>query len=669
MASPRFTALTRSRAGGGSGPPARAARAAIGAVLALTALLALPGSALALEQKLIASDGAEFAQAGNSVAVDGNTLVVGAPGDAAGAGAAYVFTRSASTWTQVAKLTASDAAVGVGFGSSVAIDGDTIVVGAPLSSVGTTLASGAAYVFTGGGASWTQTSKLIASDRDVGDHLGVAVALDADAIVVGASFEGTDLVFQRGAAYVYARSGSGARTEAVKLTPDDGAESDFFASSLAIDRGTIVIGAPVSLGTQGSAYVFTGAGASWTQSAKLTASDGGPGDFFGAVDIDGDTIVVGAPGALNVGLLSPAGAVYVFTGAGASWAQTGKLIATDAGDGDELGSSVAIDGATIVAGAQFDDAPNIDQGSLYTFTRTGPAVRTQSGKLVDSSGGAGDRLGASAAISGTTIVGGAPRDDVGDNDAQGSAVVFFAEDNQPPVAVDDVYSVIGGGVLNAPAPGVLGNDSDPDGDPLTAQVVSPPASGTLSLNPDGSLTYTPGEDTVGSVTFTYQASDGTATSNIATVTITVAAGCDGVAATRVGTAGSNVLTGTGGNDVIVGLGGNDTIDAGSGNDRVCGGSGNDTIDAGSGTDRVFAGSGNDAITAGSGDDTVYGGAGDDRLDGGGDRDRLFGEAGIDRLFGGGDPDQLDGGADTPDRCDGEGGADTATACEQTVNVP
>ena len=247
--------------------------------------------------------------------------------------------------------------------------------------------------------------------------------------------------------------------------------------------------------------------------------------------------------------------------------------------------------------------------------------------------------------------------------------MFFAG-NQPPVAVDDgPYAVIGGGVLSVPAPGVLGNDSDPDGDPLTAQLVSPPATGTLTLNPDGSFTYSPGEDAVGTVTFTYRASDGTATSNVATVTITVAAGCDGVAATRIGTAANNVLAGTGGNDVIVGLGGNDTIDAGSGNDRVCGGSGNDEIEAGSGNDRVFAGSGSDSVTAGSGDDTVYGGAGDDRLDGGGDRDRLFGEAGIDRLFGGGDPDQLDGGADTPDRCDGEGGADTATACEQTISVP
>ena len=247
---------------------------------------------------------------------------------------------------------------------------------------------------------------------------------------------------------------------------------------------------------------------------------------------------------------------------------------------------------------------------------------------------------------------------------------FELQLNQPPVAVDDAYAVTGGGVLTVPAPGVLGNDSDPDADALTAQLVTGPASGNLTLNPNGSFTYVPAEDAAsGPVTFTYRAFDGTAPSNVATVTITVTAGCDGVAATITGTAGNDTINGTGGNDVIVGRGGNDRIDPGSGNDRVCGGSGADTVELSSGNDRIFGGSGNDTLAGGSGDDALYGGAGDDLLDGGGDRDRLFGEAGIDRLFGGGDPDALDGGADTPDRCDGEGGSDTATACEQLTSVP
>ena len=245
----------------------------------------------------------------------------------------------------------------------------------------------------------------------------------------------------------------------------------------------------------------------------------------------------------------------------------------------------------------------------------------------------------------SAVYGGSPT-----HDASASNSITYVV-NRPPVAVDDAYAVIGGGVLEVPAPGVLGNDSDPDGDLLTAQLVDGPASG-LTLHADGGFDYAPGEDTAGgTVTFTYRAFDANATSNLATVTITVTAGCDGVAATRVGTAGNDRLDGTGANDVIVGLGGNDTIDAGSGNDRVCGGSGDDRLELG------------------SGDDRAQGGTGDDRLDGGSGNDRLSGEGGVDRLFGGGDPDRLDGGADSPDRCDGEGGADTATAsCEVTVDI-
>jgi VCBS repeat-containing protein len=228
---------------------------------------------------------------------------------------------------------------------------------------------------------------------------------------------------------------------------------------------------------------------------------------------------------------------------------------------------------------------------------------------------------------------------------------FVEISGSPPVAVADAYNVLGGGTLTVPAPGILANDTDPDSDPLTAVLDSTTTRGSLTLNANGSFTYTPGEDTVGTDSFTYHANDGTDDSNTVTVTITVRAGCDGRPATQVGTAGNDTLGGSGGNDVIVGLGGNDTIEPGSGTDIVCGGSGRDSV------------------RAGSGNDTVFGGSGDDLLDGGSGNDRLFGEAGIDRLFGGGDNDALDGGADSPDRCDGEGGSDTATAsCEVTADL-
>ncbi len=227
----------------------------------------------------------------------------------------------------------------------------------------------------------------------------------------------------------------------------------------------------------------------------------------------------------------------------------------------------------------------------------------------------------------------------------------FVDIPSPPVAVADAYSVIGGATLSVPAPGVLGNDTDPDGDPLTAQLVSTTTQGTLTLNPNGSFTYVAPDGAAGTDSFTYVANDGTSDSNIVTVTITIQAGCAGRRPTQTGGPGNDELSGSGGNDVILGLGGNDTIEPGSGTDVVC------------------AGSGNDNVRAGSGNDIVRGGSGNDTLDGGSGNDMLFGEAGIDRLFGGGDNDALDGGADSPDRCDGEGGSDTATAgCEVTVSL-
>jgi len=242
--------------------------------------------------------------------------------------------------------------------------------------------------------------------------------------------------------------------------------------------------------------------------------------------------------------------------------------------------------------------------------------------------------------------------------------------NSAPVAHDDVYGTIGSDrPLVVAAPGVLANDTDADQDSLTASLAEDASHGTVTLNPDGSFTYTPDEDYVGTDTFTYTANDGTTASAPATVTITISAGCGGRRATITGTDANNTLRGTSRSDVIAGLGGKDDIDGGSENDIICGGSGADHLVGGSGADIVYGGAGDDSSEGGSGDDVLRGAGGNDLLDGGNDDDRLFGDAGIDRLFGGGDEDRLDGGADAPDRCDGQGGTDTATAaCEQTVSV-
>jgi len=237
------------------------------------------------QRKVTASDAATYDKFGWSVAIDGDTVVIGATGAGTG-GAAYVLrtTDGGATYDEVAKLTASDAAADDSFGISVAIDGDTVVVGAYFENN----RRGAVYVYRTPDNWDTHTeTKLTASDAAEGDYFGWSVAIDGDTVVVG-TMEGE-------AAYVLRTTDNwGTHTEN-KQTASDGVWSDNFGYSVAIDGATVVIGA-TGAGTGGALYVFltTDGGATYDEVAKLTASDGAYGDNFGvSVAIDGDTVVVG----------------------------------------------------------------------------------------------------------------------------------------------------------------------------------------------------------------------------------------------------------------------------------------------------------------------------------------------------------------------------------------
>ncbi|MFJ8013475.1 FG-GAP-like repeat-containing protein [Streptomyces sp. NPDC096339] len=264
------------------------------------------------------------------------------------------------------------------------------------------------------------------------------------------------------------------------------------------------------------------------------------------------------------------------------------------------------------------------------------------------------------------------RPDVVTANANGSATfvndasVLLNASNRTPTAANESYNHVGADTpLVVGAPGVLGNDTDPDGNTLTASVVTGPAHGTLTLNADGSFSYQPESAYVGSDSFTYKATDGTVDSNVATVTINVSAGCNGLAATITG---NGIVNGTSGDDVIVTGNGNDTVSGGSGNDTICTFGGNDAVSGGSGNDYLDGGDGNDPISGGSGNDIVRGGAGDDSLSGG---------SGNDTVVGGADSDTLSGGSDT-DVCAGDAnggptlpGTDSVSdgSCETVVEVP
>jgi len=395
--------------------------------------------------RLTADDGAAGDVAGYSVAVSGDTAVVGAPfDDAAGQsvnqnrGAAYVFVRSGQTWSFQAKLAASDGVFGDEFGTSVAVSGNTAIVGAPRADTGQNLDHGAAYVFTRSGTTWTQSpARLQADDATSGDLFGVSVALEGDTAAVGAFNDNLDADnFGEGSVYVFTRGG-GSFAQQQKIPAPGLGGLPRFGTSVALSGESLVVGAPNDTHgnadelARGAAYVFVRAGTTWTQQARLVAGDQ-VGDEFGAsVAVSGDTVIVGAP--LNDTPAGSAaanqGAAYVFTRSGAAWTQQQKLSVADAAVGDQLGSGVAIAGNSAVVGARLDSFTNparLNQGSAYVFARSG-ATWAEGAKLSAFDGAEHDQFGWSVALSGNTAVVGAPFDDVEGKADQGSAHVFTLE--------------------------------------------------------------------------------------------------------------------------------------------------------------------------------------------------------------------------------------------------
>lgn len=335
--------------------------------------------------KLTASDGAEneyFSY--DAVAISGDTIVVGCFTDNGYRGAAYVFEKPVGGWvdmTETAKLSASDGAASDVFGHSVAINGDTVVVGA-YGDDNPNYGSGSAYVFekpAGGWIDMTETAKLSASDGAVSDAFGCSVAISGDTVVVGAN--GDNDPPDSGSAYIFVKPESGwvDMTEMAKLTTSDGAEDDEFGSFVAISKDTVVVGAPgvdttngVTYYDVGRAYVFEKPMSGWvdmTQTARLNAGDGAAINQFGyCVSISGDTVAIGAWGADSY-----RGAAYVFDKPLSGWAdmtETARLAANDGVPYDDFGYSVAISVDSVVVGAHGDDDNGNTSGSAYLFMRT-----------------------------------------------------------------------------------------------------------------------------------------------------------------------------------------------------------------------------------------------------------------------------------------------------------
>jgi hypothetical protein len=420
---------------------------------------------------------------GRSVALDGDTLVVGAYGDdssssdpsdnsAAESGAAYVFVRTGDTWTQQAYLKAANAASGDLFGWSVAIVGDTIVVGAygedsngsdPANNSATD--AGAAYVFVRDGTTWTQQAYLKAANVGASDVFGFAVAITGDTIVVGArgeSSNGSDpannSLLGAGAAYVFGRSGSTWSQQAYLKAATPGVR-DYFGAGVAVSGDTIVVGALFedssgsdpsdnSATDAGAAYVFARSGTVWSQQGYLKAANADAGDLFGRdVAVAEDTIVVGAWREDSSGSnpsdnsAADSGAAYVFARSGSVWSQQAYLKASNAEPFDEFGSAVAIDGATIVVGATGEASGSSDPsdnsaeyaGAAYRFSRTG-TTWMQTGYFKAANAEADDEFGNAVALDTNQIVVGAWREsgagsDPSDNSADSAGAAYVIATN------------------------------------------------------------------------------------------------------------------------------------------------------------------------------------------------------------------------------------------------
>jgi hypothetical protein len=390
------------------------------------------------QAKLVASDAAASNKFGESVAIakNGNTAISGArlnTNSSLYEGAAYIYTLSGSSWSQQAKLVASDKHINQQFGSAVSLseDGNIAIVGASLSdNLPQTASSGAAYVFTRSGSTWSQQAKLSASDGADSYYFGCSVSItdDGNTAIVGARLDGGT---NYGAAYIFTRSGS-TWSQQTKLTASDAATDDEFGWSVSIsasDGNTAIVSSPkedTGWTSAGSAYIFTRSGSTWSQQAKIQASNRGSNDFFGygingvSISGDGDTVVVGAVNEDTNG--TDAGAAYVFTRSGTTWSQQAMIKASDAASSDRFGSAVSIseDGDTAVVGAWNESGT----GAAYIFTRSGTSW-TQVNKIQASNAQSGDEFGSAISISNKSVIVGAYQEDTGGTNA-GAAYIFVA---------------------------------------------------------------------------------------------------------------------------------------------------------------------------------------------------------------------------------------------------
>ena len=323
------------------------------------------------QQTLVASDGASGDRFGASVSISGNNIAIGAAGRDSNTGAVYTFNRSGTTWTQATTLTDASASM---LGYSVSIQGLTLVAGAPYTTIGTKVNVGNAYAFTSldGGVTWQQQFPLqvVTGQARSGDHLGWSVALSGNTVLVGAPDDDFGNKQEAGSMYVFVRHGAVWSLQTrINPGPVRGAR---VGAGVALFADTAVIGSDGSNNATGRAYVYGRSGTSWSHVATLTAADGAAGDRFGTgVAVSGQLAEIGAPFANATGAGS--GKTYLFGMVGGVFQQIATLASSDNAAGDNLGASAALDAGRALVGAPAESAGN---GAGYVFVVAPPTITT-----------------------------------------------------------------------------------------------------------------------------------------------------------------------------------------------------------------------------------------------------------------------------------------------------
>jgi hypothetical protein len=397
-----------------------------------------PYPSLQQGDKLIGNDSLGAALQGCSVAVsaDGNTAIVGGYQDNGGQGAAWVYTRNGSTWSQQgSKLVGFSGSVNAAQGWSVALsaDGNTAIVGAPYENA----FQGAAWVYTRSGSTWSQQVRLVGTGSWFNDYQGISVALSSDGntAIVGATGDNAN----QGAAWVYNRTGSTWSQQGSKLvgTGSSGNSYQGFSVALSADGNTAIVGGAYDNAFQGAAWVYSRSGSSWSQQGSKLVGYGSIGSQVMqgqsvALSADGNTAIVGGNGD-NANL----GAAWVYTRSGSTWSQQGsKLVGAGSSGNSNQGWSVALsaDGNTAIVGGDWD---NNLKGAAWVYTRSGNTWSQRGSKLVGTGSSGNPFQGSSVALSAdgnTAIVGG-----FGDNTNHGASWVYV------PCITPVAYSIIGGG--------------------------------------------------------------------------------------------------------------------------------------------------------------------------------------------------------------------------------